>query len=72
MLSDALLSTSKNTALLTLILLGIFMTMFMLMIPALIKSIFNVTVSDKYYQETKTSLQNAWNGAKKWWKAAKK
>ena len=48
------------------------MTMFMLMIPALIKSIFNVTVSDKYYQETKTSLQNAWNGAKKWWKAAKK
>ena len=72
MLSDALLSTSKNTSLLTLILLGIFMTMFMLMIPALIKSIFNVTVSDKYYQETKTSLQNAWNGAKKWWKAAKK
>ena len=72
LLIDGLMNTTANTSLVTIILLGIFMTMFMNMIPALIKSLFNVTISDKYYQTAKKDLNILWDGAKKIWKSAKK
>lgn len=71
-LIDGLMMTSGNKSLVTIILLGIFMTMFMIMIPALIKSLFNINISDEYYQTAKKDLNTLWSGAKKWWKAAKK
>lgn len=71
-LIDSLMSTTGSKSLITIILMGIFMTMFMVMIPALIKSLFNITVSDKYYQTAKKDINLLWNGAKKWWSAAKK
>ena len=72
MLIDGLMSNIGQKALVSIILLGIFMFMFMTMIPALIKSLFNVTVSDKYYQNTKKELTTLWSSAKKWWDSAKK
>ena len=71
-LIDGIMTTANNKSLITLILLGIFMTMFMNMIPALIKSLFNVSVSDKYYQTAKKDLENIWSKAKKWWNSGKK
>lgn len=64
LLIDSLMNTSGNKSLITIILLGIFMTMFMNMIPALIKSLFNVTISDKYYQTAKKDVKILWDGAK--------
>ncbi len=72
LLIDGLMTTNANKSLVTIILMGIFMAMFMVMIPALIKSLFNVTISDKYYQTAKNDLSTVWNGVKKFWKSAKK
>ena len=72
MLIDHLMSTTGTKSFITLVMMGIFMAMFMVMIPALIKSLFNVTVSDKYYQTAKKDLTILWSGAKKFWKSAKK
>lgn len=72
LLLDSLMATAGNTSLVTLILLGIFMTMFMNMIPALIKSLFNVSISDKYYQTAKKDINTLWSGVKKIWNSAKK
>ncbi len=72
LLIDGLMETSKNTSLITIILLGIFMTMFMVMIPALIKSLFSITISDDYYKTAKNDIKKVWNGAKNWWQSAKK
>ena len=71
-LVDGLMLTQQNNSLVAIILMGIFMLMFMLMIPALIKSLFNVNVSDKYYETAKKDIKILWNGAKKFWKSAKK
>ena len=72
MLIDGLMSTAGNMGLVTIILLGIFMAMFMVMIPALIKSLFNVNISDKYYETAKKDVGKLWGGVKKWWNSAKK
>ena len=72
MLMDGLVGTAGNQAFITLVLLGIFITMFMVMIPALIKSLFNVTISDKYYQTAKKDVKILWNDTKKVWQSLKK
>lgn len=72
LLIDSLMGTTSQKSLVTIILMGIFMAMFMVMIPALIKSLFNISISDKYYQTAKKDLNKVWSGAKKWWSAAKK
>lgn len=69
-LMDALVL--NNTSLITVILMGIFITMFMIMIPTLIKTWFNVSVSQKYYDTAKKDMTTMWNGLKKWVSAAKK
>ena len=71
-LIDSLMGNIGNKSLITIVLMGIFMAMFMVMIPALIKSLFNVSISDEYYQTAKKDIDTLWKGAKKWWSAAKK
>ncbi len=71
-LIDNLLHTTNNTALVTIILMGIFMAMFMVMIPPLIKTLFNIEISDKYYQTAKKDTKILWEDMKKIWKSAKK
>ena len=67
MLINGLLENTGQTALVTIILLGIFMAMFMVMIPTLIKSIFNVTISDKYAETAFKDVKTLWSSVKKFW-----
>ena len=62
----------KDDTLITIFLMGVFMTMFMIMIPALIKTLFNVQISEDFYKKAKSDLDNAWSAGKKWWENIKK
>lgn len=62
----------NNDSLITIILMGLFITMFVIMIPALSKSLFNVKISDDFYKTAKNNAQIMWNGAKKWYDKIKK
>ena len=62
----------RDDGLITIILLGAFFAMFMTSIPALIKTIFNVGVSDKFYQTAKKDFTTIRSLAEKWWKTIKK
>ena len=54
----------RNDSLITIVLLGVFIAMFMTMIPALIKTIFNVSVSQEFYDKAKKDINILWNGIK--------
>lgn len=69
-LMDALMM--RNDSLVTIILMGIFIAMFMTMIPALAKTLFNVQISTDFYDTTKNNLDILWKNAKKWYGALKK
>ena len=62
----------RDDGLITMILLGAFFMVFMTSIPALIKSLFNVTISDKYYNTAKKDFNTIRGLADKWWKTLKK
>ncbi|MBO5834384.1 MAG: hypothetical protein J6R22_05525 [Alphaproteobacteria bacterium] len=62
-LMDALVL--RNDSLITLVLMGIFMAMFMTSIPQLIKTFFKVNISDDFYNSTKKNLNTMWNNGKK-------
>ena len=62
----------RDDGLITMILLGAFFAMFMTSIPALIKTIFNVGVSDKFYETAKKDFMTIRGLAGKWWKTLKK
>ena len=62
MLMDALMF--RNDSMITIILMGVFMAMFMNMIPALSKTLFNVTVSSEYYETAKKDIGLLWKGVK--------
>jgi hypothetical protein len=62
----------ENDTLITVILMGIFIAMFMTMIPALIKTLFNVQISTEFYDKAKKDLDTLWEGGKKWYKSIKK
>ena len=62
----------RDDGLITMILLGAFFAMFMTSIPALIKTIFNVGVSDKFYETAKKDFMTIRGIAGKWWKTLKK
>ena len=70
MLMDSIML--RDDTLITIILMGIFMAMFMTAIPALIKTIFNVTVSTEYYDSAKKDLNKLWEDGKKWYESLKK
>lgn len=61
----------RDDGLITIIMLGVFFMMFMTSIPALIKTLFNVQVSQKFYDTAKKdfNVMRGWLG--KWWKTLK-
>lgn len=62
----------QNDSVITVILMGIFIAMFMTMIPQLSSTLFNIQISDKYYQTAKNDIKNMWGNLKKWASAIKK
>ncbi|MDR1338310.1 MAG: hypothetical protein LBJ73_04775 [Rickettsiales bacterium] len=63
----------NNDSLTTVVLMGLFIAMFMTMIPALIKSLFaNVSIPDNFYKTTQKNLKTIWGNMKKWYKAVSK
>ena len=69
-LMDALMM--RNDSLISIILMGIFIAMFMTMIPALAKSLFQVQISTKFYDTTKKNIDIVWKNLKKWYETMKK
>ena len=70
MLMDGLMM--NNDSLVTVILMGIFIAMFMTMIPQLTSMLFNIKISDKYYQTAKKDINIFWQSLKKIGSALKK
>ena len=62
----------RNDSLVTIILMGVFLMMFMTSIPALAKSLFNVSISTKYYENLKNDLKTTRENLKKIWKKLEK
>lgn len=63
----------RNDSIITILLMGIFIAMFMTMIPALVKTLFaNVEIPEKYYEMTKKNLNIVWENLKKWYASLKK
>ena len=60
---DALMA--NNETLIVIIMMGLFLAAFMTAIPALIKTLFNAQVSDKFYETTKNNVKSLWGYAKK-------
>ena len=69
-LMDALMM--RNDSLITIIMMGIFISMFMTMIPALAKSIFNIQISSEYYESAQKNLEKLWENIKKTYENLKK
>lgn len=61
-----------NNSIITTILLGIFMAMFMTMIPQLTNMLFKIQISEKYYETAKNDMKTMWGNAKKWLSSIKK
>ena len=62
----------RNDSLVTIVLMGIFIAMFMTLIPALAKSLFQVQISTDFYDTTKKNAEIIWENLKKWYSAMKK
>lgn len=69
-LMDALML--RNDSVITIIMMGIFIAMFMISIPALVKSLFSVQISTEYYDKWKKNLEILGANAKKWYESLKK
>lgn len=62
----------RDDGLLSVILMGIFFAMFMVSIPNLIKSLFNVQISEKFYATAKKDFNLTRDTLGKWWEKLKK
>ena len=62
----------QNDSIVTVILMGIFIAMFMTMIPQLTSMLFKIQISDKYYLTAKNDINTIWKNLKKWGSALKK
>ena len=62
----------RNDSIVTIILMGAFIAMFMSSIPALIKTLFNVEISEDFYKTTKKNLDSTWANLQKIGKFIKK
>ncbi len=62
----------RNDSLITVILMGVFVAMFMTAIPSLIKTLFNVKLPDGTYETTKKNVTKIWELGKKWYQSLKK
>ncbi len=69
-LMDALML--RNDSLINIVLMGIFITMFMIMIPALSKTLFRAGISTKFYETTKKNIDIIWKELKNWYENMKK
>lgn len=69
-LMDGLLM--NNDSLITVILMGLFVSMFMNMIPPLIKTLFNIEVPEKFYDNTRDMVNKSWGNMKKFYGSIKK
>ena len=70
LLIDGLLM--NNDSIITVVLMGIFIAMFMTMIPQLTSMLFKIKISDKYYETAKKDINIMWQNLKKWGSALKK
>jgi hypothetical protein len=61
----------QNDSVVTIVLMGIFIAMFMTLIPQLSSMLFNIKISDKYYQTAKNDVNVVWKNLKKWASAIK-
>ena len=62
----------QNDSIITAVLMGIFIAMFMTMIPQLTNMLFKIQISDKYYETAKKDLDIMWKNLKKWADSIKK
>ena len=62
----------RNDSIVTIIFMGAFIAMFMTAIPALVKTLFSVSISDDFYQTTKKNMEKVWSNVQKWYKDIKK
>lgn len=62
----------RNDSLITIVLIGIFLALFMTSIPALSKTLFNASISQKYYDTAKKDVNIMWGHLKKWYGFIKK
>ncbi len=62
----------QNNSMITIIMVGLFIAMFMNMIPTLVKELFKVNVSQEYYNKAKKDLNGLREGAINWYKSIKK
>ncbi len=61
-----------DSSLITIILVGIFTAMFMVMIPQLTNMLFKIKISDETYKKTKSDIKLLWSDLKKWASGIKK
>ena len=62
----------QNDSIITAVLMGVFIAMFMTMIPQLTDMLFKIKISDKYYQQAKKDINIMWKNLKKWGESIKK
>ena len=62
----------NNDSFITIVLMGIFIAMFMTMIPQLTSMLFKIKISDKYYETAKNDFTTLWKDLKKAGDAIKK
>jgi len=62
----------RDGGLILVIMVGLFIAMFMTMIPQLTSMLFNIKISDEYYQSAKKDIKILWEDLKKWGSAIKK
>lgn len=62
----------RNDSLITIIIMGAFFALFMTSIPSLIKTLFNVSISDKFYKTAKNDFDITRKTLGKWWEKIKK
>ena len=63
----------RNDSIITILLMGIFVAMFMTMIPALVKTLFaKVEIPKTFYESTKKNINIVWENLKKWYATIKK
>ena len=55
----------QNNSIITVLLMGVFISMFMTMIPKLSTTLFNIQISDKYYKTIENDAKIAWEKLKK-------
>lgn len=62
----------NDSGFISMLLIGMFIAMFMSAIPALAKTLFNVEISQEYYDKAVNNAKVMWNNSKKMWESLKK